>query len=432
LQCARCHDSPYHSTKQRDLYSLAAFFERKPVTVPVSSTVPAAFFEKKARESLIKVTLQPKETITPTWPFASITGVADDASLDALTQNPKDTRERLAALITAPQNTRFSQVVVNRVWRRLMGAGFVEPAHDWEGRTPSHPELLAWLARDFVARGYDLRRLARVIMTSQAYQRAATGQNLKAPAEQRFFAAPDPRRLTAEQVVDALYATSGQPMNTEELNLDLTATRDIKDFVSMGQPRRAWMFTSLSNERDRPSISLPRAQAVVDVLEAFGWSGSRQNPRTDRDIDPNALQPGVLANSVLSTWTTRAAERSELAELAVSARTPEELAESLFLRYYSRRPTATEQSALVHALAPGFASRVLPASEIKPTSPLPRLPVAAWANHLVPEANSIAIEMEKRARLGPPADPRLRSEWREAFEDVVWGLINTREFVWLE
>jgi hypothetical protein len=60
LQCARCHDSPYHSTKQRDLYSLAALFERKPVTVPISSTVPAAFFERKARESLIKVTLAPR------------------------------------------------------------------------------------------------------------------------------------------------------------------------------------------------------------------------------------------------------------------------------------------------------------------------------------------------------------------------------------
>ena len=54
LQCARCHDSPYHTTKQKDLYSLAAMLERKPVTVPKTSTVPAAFFEKQTRESLIK------------------------------------------------------------------------------------------------------------------------------------------------------------------------------------------------------------------------------------------------------------------------------------------------------------------------------------------------------------------------------------------
>ena len=431
LQCARCHDSPYHSTKQRDLYSLAALFERKPVLVPVSSTVPAAFFEKKARESLIKVTLQPREPVAPVWPFADITGVADDGALDALMRNPRDTRERLAALVTAPQNTRFAQVIVNRIWKRLIGAGFVEPAHDWEGHVPSHPELLAWLAREFVAQGYDLRKLVRLILTSQVYQRAATGQNLKAGPEQRFFAAPEPRRLAAEQVVDALFATAGQPMSSEEMNLDLTATRGINQFVSLGVPRRAWMFTSLSNERDRPSISLPRAQAVTDVLEAFGWSGSRQNPRTDRESDPNALQPGILANGTMSTWVTRVADGSELAALAVGAATPEALIESVFLRYYSRFPSAAERAPLARALTPGFAKRVVPASEVKPPAALPTLPTVGWSNHLVAEANSIAIEMEKRARLGPPADPRLRSEWREAFEDVVWGLVNTREFVWL-
>ena len=365
------------------------------------------------------------------WPFAEITGVTDDASLDALMQNPRDTRERLAALVTAPQNARFAQVIVNRLWKRLIGVGFVEPAHDWEGRTPSHPELLAWLAREFVAHGYDLRKLARLIMTSDVYQRAAVGQNLKANPEQRFFAAPEPRRLTAEQVVDALFAVSGQPMQVEELSLDLSAQRGIDTFVSLGVPHRAWMYASLSNERDRPSINLPRAQAVVDILEAFGWTGSRQNPRTDRESDSNVLQPGVLANSLVSTWITRAAHGSDLAELAVNATSPAALVESVFLRFYGRLPDAAEKRPLIEALTPGFATRVRAASEVHPPAALPRLPTVSWSNHLVADANAIAIEMEKRARLGPPVDPRLRPAWREVFEDVVWGLINTREFVWL-
>ncbi len=431
LQCARCHDSPYHSTKQRDLYSLAAYFERKPVTVPKSSMVPAAFFEKKTRESLIKVTLPPGEPVAPLWPFSAVTGVADDAGLDALMQNPKDTRERLAALVTAPANTRFAQVIVNRVWKRLIGAGFVEPAHDWEGRVPSHPELLAWLAREFVAHKYDLRRLARLIMTSQVYQRAATGRNLNAAAGQRFFAAPEPRRLSAEQVVDSLFAVSGQPIDVEEITLDGEARRPADSFISLGAPRRAWMFASLSNERDRPSLNLPRAQLVVDVLEAFGWNGSRQSPRTDRESEANVLQPGVLANSIVSVWVTRAAEGSELADLAVTATSPERLVESLFLRFYGRPPAPDEQTAMVRALTPGFATRVLPPGEVRPVSRPPALPAVSWANHLVAEANSIKLEMEQRARAGPPADPRLRPAWREVYEDAAWSLINTREFVWL-
>jgi hypothetical protein len=282
-----------------------------------------------------------------------------------------------------------------------------------------------------VANGYDLRRLARLILTSAAYQRPATGRNLAAPAEQRFFAAPEPRRLTAEQVVDALFAVSGQPLEVEEITLDGEARRPADSFISLGMPRRAWMFASLSNERDRPSLNLPRAQMVVDVLEAFGWTGSRQNPRTDRETDANLLQPGALANSVVSVWVTRAAQGSELADLAVVAASPGDLVEALFLRFYSRPPTAQERAPLVQALTPGFATRVVPAAEVRAPSAPPPLPAVSWANHLVGEANSIKIEMEQRARVGPPADPRLRPEWRERFEDVTWSLINTREFVWL-
>ena len=345
--------------------------------------------------------------------------------------NPQDSRERFAALVTAPANTRFAQVIVNRVWKRLIGAGFVEPAHDWEGHAPSHPELLAWLARDFVAHGYDLRQLARQILTSEIYQRAPTGKNLAAGPEQRFFAAPEPRRLTGEQVVDTLFAVSGQPINVEEITLDADGKRPADSFISLGQPRRAWMFASLSNERDRPSLNLPRAQMVSDVLEAFGWNGSRQNPRTDRETDPNVLQPGVLANSAVSVWVTRAAPRSELAELAVNASSPEALVESVFLRCFGRPPTGAERAPLVRTLTPGFAERVVPASAVKSAEPWSPLPAVAWSNHLVAEANAVKVEMERRARATPPADPRLRAEWREAFEDVVWSAVNTREFVWL-
>lgn len=431
LQCARCHDSPYHSTKQRDLYSLAALFERKTVTVPASSTVPAAFFEKKARESLIKVTLKPREPIAPAWPFAATTGVADDASLDALVHEPKDTRERLATLVTAPQNTRFAQVIVNRLWQRLIGVGFVEPVHDWEGHPPSHPELLAWLAHEFVAHGYDARHVMRLIFSSQVYQRAGAERNRGTAPESRFFAAPEQRRLTAEQVVDGLFAASGQSMDVEELTLDPDARRGADTFVSLGKPCRSWMLASLSNERDRPSLSLPRAQAVADVLEAFGWTASRQSPLNSRESDPNVLQPGVLANSVVSVWVTRAAQDSALAELAVKAANPEALVDSVFLRFYSRFPTAEERLPLARALAAGFAQRLLPAGEVKASPALRSFPVVSWGNHLQPEANSIKVEMEHIAHAGPPPDPRLRPAWRELYEDMVWSLINTREFVWL-
>ncbi len=431
LQCARCHDSPYHSTKQRDLYALAAMLQRKPATLPKTSTVPAGFFEKKARESLIRATLKPGESIAPVWPFARTCGSTDDASLDPLLRDPRDTRERLAGLITAPQNQRFAQVVVNRVWRRLMGAGLVEPAHDWEGQTPSHPQLLEFLARELLAHDYQIKHVVRLVLTSQTYQREASGRNLKAAPEKRFFVAPERRRLTAEQVVDSLFAAAGKPMRVEEITFDPDSRRPAESMINLGAPSRAWMFATLSNERDRPSLSLPRAQAVTDVLEAFGWTGSRQNPRTDRETDPNVLQPGVLANSVMVSWITRVSTDSSLAQLAIEARSPETLVEAVFLRFLTRLPTSAEKRRFAEALTPGFADRLLPPESITRPRELPRLSKVSWSNHLAPEATTIKLEMERRARAGDPPDPRLAPAWRERLEDLVWSVINSPEFVWL-
>jgi hypothetical protein len=336
LQCARCHDSPYHSTKQRDLYSLAAMLERKTVTVPKTSRVPAAFFEKKARESLIRVTLKPDEPVTPVWPFAEVTGAAENAGLDALVEDPKDTRERIAALITSPENRRFPRVIVNRLWKRLMGAGFVEPVQDWEGHDASHPELLDWLANELLNANYDVRHIIRLIVTSQAYQREAGIENLaSAGPEERFFHAPARRRLTAEQIVDSLHVAAGAAIDSEPMTFVHDGSKTLQNRQDLGLPRRAWMFASLNNERDRPSLALPRAQAVVNVLEAFGWNGARQKPVFARESESNVLQPGILENGILTQSLSRAFWKSKLADLAVEAKSPEGIAGAVCFSAFS-------------------------------------------------------------------------------------------------
>ncbi|QDV14498.1 Planctomycete cytochrome C [Rosistilla oblonga] len=432
LQCARCHDSPYHSTSQRDLYSLAAMMGRKSVTVPKTSRVPDAFFEsQKDRVSLIQVTLKPDEPVTAEWPFAAATGAADGPEIDALMMKPSDTRERLAALITTPQNTRFAEVIVNRIWKQLIGAGLVEPVHDWEGSIASHPGLLQWLARELVASGYDTRHIVRLIATSDTYQRAATGKNLAASAELRFFNATERRRLTAEQVVDSLHQATGREIDVEPLTFVHDGRAALGSRQTLGSPSRAWMFGDLKNERDRPSLSLPKARAVVDVLEAFGWTGARQMPIVDRETDPNVLQPGILANGTLSMNLTRAAYKSDLAELALDVDSPDQLVETLFLRFLCRTPTDAERQAFTLALADGFDARIVPDDEIVMPEPPPRLQQVTWFNHLRPKANEIQVEMERRANAGPIPDPRLQADWREVYEDIVWSLVNHREFVWI-
>jgi hypothetical protein len=140
----------------------------KEIEVPKTSSVPMDKIHASGRKPLIQVTLQPGTKVQPKWPFAS-------SATKPPCSSPKIRRTRamqLAAMITAPQNERFAQVIANRVWSRFMGRGIVEPVEDWEKGRPTHPELLKWLGRELVRSGYDAKHLARLILNSHAYQRA--------------------------------------------------------------------------------------------------------------------------------------------------------------------------------------------------------------------------------------------------------------------
>ena len=283
MECARCHDAPYHSSKQRDLFSLSAMLERKSVKVPASSRVPASFFEHKGRKSLIEVTLKPNELISPEWSLQKFIDPKNSKSLEHLLNNKNDSREKLAMLVTSHENTRFAKVIVNRIWKRLMGAGIVEPAHDWEGNPPSHPELLNWLEVKLIESEYNPRAVYKLIMNSKSYQKKAVGKNSESNHMSRVFLSPDPRRLSAEQLVDAIHYSTNQEMDSETLTFVFDGGRPLKNRNTLGKPSRAWMMGTLNNSRDRPSLAKPKAQTIVNVMKAFGWTGTRQKPIHERE-----------------------------------------------------------------------------------------------------------------------------------------------------
>ena len=143
------------------------------------------------------------------------------------------------------------------------------------------------------------------------------------------------------------------------------------------------------------------------------------------------LQPGVLANSTASVLLTRASLNSGLAGTAINAASPEELVDSIFLRYLTRLPFESERAPLAAALAIGFDDRLYHPDEIPVVTPPVPLPRVTWSIHLSPASTTVALQLEQRARTGPPPDPRLRPEWREVYEDVVWSVVNISEFVWV-
>ncbi len=310
-----------------------------------------------------------------------------------------------------------------------MGAGFVNTVSDWEASAPIYPELLNWLSDEFASSGYDTKALAKNILNSHAYQRKS--RPLKS-GELANFTAPVQRRMEAEQVVDSLLVAAGKLMDTEELTFDADGTQQASVMISLGYPRRAWEFASLSNERDRPSLALPGAQAVVDVLKNFGWTGARQGPLSDRDQEPNVRQPAILANGTFGKRATTISENSGFTSLATrDGGTAEEIVESVFLRILTRKPSPEESKLYAQLLEERFDQRIVPEKE--QTAALKRKPLGfvSWSNHLSADANSIMLEIEKRVKEGDPPTVKLRQEWRERMEDMVWATMNSPEFIYL-
>jgi hypothetical protein len=427
MKCARCHDAPYHDFRQRDLFSLAAMLNRAPLQVPLTSSIPGG--DDAIASLLVEVTLKPGEQVSPRWPFPDLAVQEQIAGL--LRGGPDDSREHLAALITSPHNQQFARVIVNRLWRRYLGRGLVEPVDDWHYAEPSDPALLDYLARELVLHGYDLKHVTRLILNSHAYQRLPCGPEAAAGSASSLFAGPLRRRMTAEQLIDSLFVAAGKALDAGPMCIDIDGARPYTQSLNLGWPSRAWQFASLSNERDRPSLALPFAQPFVTLMETFGWRSSRQDPVTVRSQEVTVLQPAVMANGTVSLRITRLSDDSWFTSAALQDQPVESLIEQIYCRLLTRQPTPAERELFVALLRDGYATRIVADAAESPRGQHPRRGTVSWSNHLHPEANVIKAELEVAVRQGDPPTMRLAADWRERLEDMIWTLINSPEFVFL-
>jgi len=363
----------------------------------------------------------------PNVPIKSLTALADTDRLPASESVP--TRHALAAMIDSPENERFAQVDVNRERKRYMGVALVEPVDDWSRTKASHPDLLQYLGREFMRNGYDIKHLARLIFSSHAYQRKPDpGLSEQTASKDRLFSGPARRKMTAEQLVDSLHRSVGKDFQCEELNLNPAGDRPPKQFLNMGKPERAWQLTALSNERDRPALALPIAQSLIDVMSAYGWRQSRQNPATTRDDAPSPMQTLVLANGILGTRIARLSDDSEITRLCLQDVPLKELIQETFMRVLSRPPSVEEHRLFGELLGGVYTTRKVKGAAAVMTTMKTDSRVS-WSNHLSAEATLIRMEEERRLRMGDEPTRRLTKEFRERFEDALWAMLNSPEFV---
>ena len=147
--------------------------------------------------------------------------VVEPTPLQRFTENWKrtesqdaSTRLELAQWIVSEDNPLASRVAVNRWWSVFFGRGIVASLEDFgsQGAVPTHPELLDWLARDFVASGWDLKRFCKQIVLSATYRQSSVPRDPSSEAvdpENKYLYHGPRNRLSAEQVRDAALALSG-------------------------------------------------------------------------------------------------------------------------------------------------------------------------------------------------------------------------------
>lgn len=205
LQCAQCHNHPFDRWSQDDYYDWASLFSR----------VSYKVLENKRRDNL-----DTHEFVGEQIVYLASTGMVTNARtgkpasprfLGAAGKiaDEADPLVEVAAWITS--NPLFEQSQVNRVWHHLMGRGMVDPIDDFRPTNPpSHPELLDRLAKDFAAQKFDLRWLVRLVMNSQAYQLSSEPNETNRDDDLNYSHAL-PRRLTAEQLLDAQHQVLGVP-----------------------------------------------------------------------------------------------------------------------------------------------------------------------------------------------------------------------------
>jgi hypothetical protein len=246
-----------------------------------------------------------------------------------------------------PSNPLTARVTVNRYWEMFFGAGLVKTVDNFgsQGALPSHPELLDWLATEFVRTGWDVKAIQKLIVTSATYRQssAATPElQLKDP-ENRLLARGPRYRLPAEVVRDQILAISG-----------LLSRRIGGPSVKPYQPAGVWDSTANHKYVQDHGENLyrrslytfwrrsapPPSMAMFDVAE-------RDNPAVGNSRTNTPLQALNLLNDVAYIEAARILAERMLTE---GGRSDADRLEFAFRLATARRPTETELNVLVKSL----------------------------------------------------------------------------------
>jgi hypothetical protein len=308
------------------------------------------------------------------------------AALHPATAGVKLDRLGLAKWLVDPANPLTARVAVNRLWQEIFGVGIVETSEEFgtQGEPPSHPELLDWLATEYVRLGWDTKQLLRLIVTSAAYRQAshATEELLARDPLNRLLARGPSVRLSAEALRDQALAISGL-LSPKMYGPPVQPYQPVNGLAAAFGQSTDWE-TSKDEDRYRRAL-YTRWRRNLPYPSMLAFDVPERAVCTVRRIRTNTpLQALVTLNDPVFVESAQALARRVLAK---GAMTPEERVTLAFRLAVARPPSAVEVQRLVRLYEQSRAALAADAAKAaalatKPIGPLPAgvdaADAAAW------------------------------------------------------
>ncbi len=249
-----------------------------------------------------------------------------------------------ARFLTSGQHPLVARVLMNRFWHHRFGRGIVESTGDFglQGARPSHPELLDWLAAEFMERGWSLKEMHRLMLTSRTYRQSSRrhAEGDAVDEENRLLWRMPVQRLEAESIRDAILFVSGL-MNAEMFGPPIPVGTNPGGVIEVGSGK----VSESQRELMRTVYVQIRRTTPVAMLQAF--DAPQMEPNCERRVVSTvATQSLALLNSDFVLAQAQACA-ARVRQQAGESSTPENWVEHLWQLAYSRAPRAEEQSAAV-------------------------------------------------------------------------------------
>jgi len=298
FNCNKCHDHPFERWTQQQYYELSAYFSAVG-RAPGASADDEIIYSLPAAETVMNP--RTNSAVHASFPF-KFTGMNTAGS---------DRRTQLAEWLTSKDNPYFAKSLVNRYWSYFLGRGIIDPVDDIRASNPpSNPELLDALTVDFVAHKFDLKYLMRTIVSSHTYQRSYRTNEWNSD-DQMNFSHTYPRRLTAEELYDAVMVATGSPFEIPGAPPGFRASQ------------------------------LPDPQIDVSFLDMFGRAPRESPCECERTSEVSLGQTLNLINGPTIS-NAIANPRGLIARRIADGAKPKALVEDVYLSVLCRHPTTDE------------------------------------------------------------------------------------------